>query len=78
MNQLDEIACSALSNRHITDIKMIEDLVKGLKVKLYADRGYISQDLKIRLKDQGTDLMTYHRKNMRTVQLCAQDEYHLK
>ena len=78
MNQLGEITRSALSNGHIADIKMVEYLVKGLEAKLYADRGYISQDLKSRLKDQGTDLMTYHRKNMRTVQLCAQDKYHLK
>ena len=78
MNQFGEIACSALSNGHIADIKMVEHLVEGLEAKLYADRGYISQDLKSRLKDQGIDLITYHRKNMRTIQLCAQDEYHLK
>ncbi|WP_018678164.1 transposase, partial [Acinetobacter tjernbergiae] len=29
-------------------------------------------------KNQGIDLITYHRKNMRTAQLCTQDEYHLK
>ena len=78
MNQLGEIACSALSNGHIADIKIVERLVKGLEAKPYADRGYISQDLKSRLKDQGTDLMTYHRKNMQTVQFCVQDEYHLR
>ena len=78
MNQLGEIACSALSNGHVADIKMVEHLVEGLEARLYADRGYISQDLKSRLNDQGIDLITYHRKNMRTVQLCAQDEYHLK
>jgi hypothetical protein len=78
MNQFGEIACSTLSNGHISDIKMVEHLVEGLEAKLYADRGYISQDLKSKLKNQGIDLITYHRKNMRTVQLCAQDEYHLK
>ena len=29
-------------------------------------------------KSQGIDLITYHRKNMQSVQLCAADEYHLK
>ena len=53
MNQLSEIACSALSNGHVADIKMVEYLVEGLKAKLYADRGYISQDLKSKLKGQG-------------------------
>jgi len=78
MNQLGEIVCSALSNGHVADIKMVEHLVEGLQAKLYADRGYISQDLKSRLKHQGIDLITYHRKNMQSVQLCASDTYHLK
>ena len=57
---------------------MLEYLVKGLEVKLYADRGYISQELKGRLKDQGIDLIMYHRKNMQYIQLSELDEYHLK
>jgi len=78
MNQLGEIVCSALSNGHVADIKMVEHLVEGLEAKLYADRGYISQELKSRLKDQGIDLITYHRKNMQAIQLCTSDEYHLR
>lgn len=54
---------------------MMEHFVEGLEAKLYADRGYMSQDLKSRLKAQGIDLITYHRKNMRFVQLCASDAY---
>lgn len=46
INQLGEIVNSALSNRHIADIKMVEHLAEGLEAKLYADRGYISQELK--------------------------------
>jgi len=42
MNQYGEIACSALSNGHVADIKMVEHLVEGLEAKLYGDRGYIS------------------------------------
>ena len=78
MNQLGEIACSALSNGHVADIKIVEHLVEGLEERLYTDRGYISQEIKSRLKRQGIDLITYHRKNMQSVQLCAADEYHLK
>ena len=62
----------------LSDLKMVEQLVAGIEVKLYGDRGYISQELKIRLKDQGIDLITYHRKNMQAIQLCASDEYHLR
>jgi hypothetical protein len=57
---------------------MVEQFVKGMTAKLYADRGYISQELKSRLKSQSIDLITSHRKNMQSVQLCASDEYHLK
>lgn len=73
MNQFGEIACSALSNGHIADIKMVELLFEGLKAKLYADRGYISHELKSRLKDQSIDLIAYYRKNMKSVQLPASD-----
>jgi hypothetical protein len=78
MNQFGEIACSALSNGHVADMKMVEQLVAGIEAKLYGDRGYISQELKIRLKYQGIDLIIYHRKNMQAIQLCASDEYHLR
>lgn len=78
MNRFGEIVRTALSNGHIADIKMVEPLVEGLQAKLYADRGYISHELKSRLKEQGVDLITYHRKNMKSIQLPASDEYHLK
>jgi len=78
MNRFGEIVRTALSSGHIADIKMVEPLVEGLKAKLYADRGYISHEFKSRLKEQGVDLITYHRKNMKSVQLPVSDEYHLK
>ncbi|QSQ94317.1 IS982 family transposase [Acinetobacter indicus] len=76
MNQSGDMVSTALSNGHTADIKMVEQLVAGLKAKLYADRGYISQELKS--KAQGADLITYHRKNMKSVQFSTADEYHLK
>lgn len=78
MNQFGEIACSALSNGHLADIKMVERPVKEMEAKLYGDRGYISQELKSRLKEQDIDLITYHRKNMQAIQLSESDKYHLK
>ena len=57
---------------------MVEQLVDGLESKIYADRGYISHDLKSKLKEQGNDLIIYHRKNMQTIQLSILDEYHLR
>jgi hypothetical protein len=40
MNQSGNIVRTALSNGHTADIKMVEQLVKGMTAKLYADRGY--------------------------------------
>ncbi|MDM1019802.1 IS982 family transposase [Acinetobacter sp. VNK23] len=78
MNQSGEILSTALSNGHTADIKMVEQLVKGMTAKLYADRGYISHELKSKLRVQDIDLITYHRKNMKCIQLSKADEYHLK
>ncbi|ENX02187.1 hypothetical protein F899_01374 [Acinetobacter sp. CIP 101934] len=78
MNQFGEIACSTSSSGYVADIKIVEKLVKEREAKLYGDRGYISQELKNRLKDQGIDLITYHRKNMQSIQLCESAEYPLQ
>lgn len=78
MNQSGDIVRMVLSNGHTADIKMVEQLVKGMTAKLYADRDYISQELKNRLKLQGTNLVTYHRKNMQSIQSSKADEHHLK
>lgn len=78
MNQSGELVSTALSNGHTADIKMVEQLVEGLKAKLYGDRGYISHELKSKLINQDIDLITYHRKNMQVIQLSTEDEYHLR
>ncbi|MBF7687020.1 hypothetical protein I2F31_01985 [Acinetobacter sp. EC24] len=57
---------------------MVEDLVNGFKAPVYADHGYISHDFKEKLKLQGVDLVTYHRKNMQVIQLSKIDRHHLK
>lgn len=57
---------------------MVEQLAEGLKIKLYADRGYINHKLKSNLKVQGTNLITFNRKNMKPLQISKSDRYHLK
>ena len=78
MNQWGEIAGSSLSNEHAADITMVEHLVEGLEAKLNADRGYISHDLKSRLKNKGIELITDYEKNIQSVRLYASDEDYLK
>ena len=57
----------ALMKDQQSNYLMVEQLVKGMTAKLYADRSYISHELKRWLKDQDIDLMTYHRKNMQVI-----------
>lgn len=78
MNAAGELINTALSNGHIADIKIVEKIVTGLNAKLYADRGYISKELRIKLKNQGVDLMTYQRKNMQTIELSKEDVHYLR
>ena len=73
MDHSGEVVSTALSNGHTADIKMVEQLVKGLTAELYADRGYISQNLRQNLEKQGIELITYHRKNMQAVKLSKAD-----
>ena len=62
MNQSGDLIRTVLSNGHTADIKMVEQLVVGLKAKLYADRGYISHNLKQIIKEQAIELITYYYK----------------
>lgn len=78
MNTDGDMVSTALSNGHVADIRMIEELVKGFKATIYADRGYISQSLKENLKLQEIDLVTYHRKNMKVIQLSKLDQHYLR
>ena len=42
-----------------------------------ADLGYISHELKRKLRTQDIDLITYYRRNMKSIQLSKADEYYL-
>ena len=48
-----------------------------LRAKLYADRGYIAQNLKQSFKVQPIELIKYHRKNMPAVNWSKAYEYPL-
>ena len=56
---------TVLSNRHTADIKIVEQLIMRLRAKLYADRGYIAQNLKQNFKMQPIELIIHHRKKCR-------------
>ena len=67
-----------LSNGHTSNIKLLPKLAQGYMGKIFSDRGYISEILKDKLAKQGVEFITYHRKNMRQVQLSSKDEIMLR
>ena len=73
MNQSGDIVGTALSNENTADIKIIKQLAEEWKGKIYADSGYISHNVKQSLKEQGVELIIYHRKNMQAVSLSKAD-----
>ena len=60
MDQDGEIVRTHLSNGHAADIKIVEPLINQLNAKVYADRGYISANLKAKLENIGVELITHH------------------
>ena len=67
-----------LSNGHTSNIKILPKLARGYIVNIFGDRGYISETLKENLVKQDIELITYHRKNMRLVEISSEDEKMLK
>jgi hypothetical protein len=57
---------------------IIELLCRGLSGKLFADRGYISKDLFERLYEQGIQLITRLKKNMKNILMDLEDKIMLR
>ena len=64
VNEYGEILTFQLTPGNVDDRKPVPFLSKGLFGKLFADRGYISQDLFTRLFQEDVQLITGIRKNM--------------
>jgi hypothetical protein len=69
INHQGEIISFCLTPGNTDDRKPVELLTRNLWGRLFADKGYIGQSLKERLKDQGVELITKLRKNMKQVLL---------
>jgi hypothetical protein len=65
INDRGELLNLTLTPGNTDDRKPLPDLAQGLVGKLFADRGYISQDLFARLWKQGLQLITSLKKNMK-------------
>lgn len=78
INDKAELVSINVTPGNVHDIRPIPALVHNLVGKLYGDKGYISKALKKVLADQGLDLITNVRKNMKPVQFSPFDKSMLK
>jgi hypothetical protein len=80
INDRGEILSFYLTKGNVDDRNMnvIDSLCRDLTGKLYGDRGYISKDLFERLFEQGLQLITRLKKNMKNVLMDINDKIMLR
>jgi IS5 family transposase len=67
MNHLDDILSVKITEGNVDDRNPVPDMVGALSGKLYADKGYLGKALASQLQEQGVELITNVRKNMKKV-----------
>ena len=65
INDKGELLAFKLTPGNVDDRKPVPEMAKDLFGKLFGDRGYISQGLFEKLYNQGIELITTHKKNMK-------------
>lgn len=65
INEKGEILAFQLTLGNIADVSVVETLSRGIVGKLFGDKGYISAQLAKRLLEQGLELFTTVRSNMK-------------
>ena len=78
INQHGEIIAARLTPGNVDDRKALYTLKKDIFGSIYADRGYVSEPLKLSLMKHGIRLITRQRKNMKPVRLSPFDSVMLK
>ena len=78
INENGELLDVALTAGNTDDRRPLLTFAEGLHGNLYGDRGYISKDLRERLREQGINLVYKVRKNMSALDLSVSDEVLLK
>ena len=78
INHTGDLLDVALTPGNIDDRKPLRKFADRLHGSLYADRGYISKDLREELRAQGVNLVYKVRKNMKRLDLSVSDEVLLK
>ena len=78
INHTGDLLDVALTPGNIDDRKPLGTFAERLHGSLYADRGYISKDIREALRAQGVNLVYKVRKNMKPLDLSVSDEVLLK
>ena len=65
INERGELLAFKLTPGNVDDRKPVPEMAQGLFGKLFGDRGYISQALFEQLYQQGLELVTRYKKNMK-------------
>ena len=78
INDRSELLGVRLTPGNVDDRLPVPEMAKGLFGKLFGDRGYISQALRDTLKQQGVELITKLRKNMKPKLLNLMDKILLR
>jgi hypothetical protein len=80
INHLGEILsfCITAGNTDDRHPGVINQLTKGLWGKLYGDRGYISEPLRVKLQEKGIELVTKIKSNMKNKLLPLLDKVMLR
>ena len=78
INDTGEVLDVALTPANTDDRCPVKKFAEGLHGSLFADKGYISKDLRDRLKTEGINLVYKVRKNMKPLSLSISDEVLVK
>lgn len=78
INEKGEILAFQLTPGNVSDVSMVETLSKGIFGKLFGDKGYISSKLGKSLLDQGLELFTSIRSNMKQHLMSLRDKVLLR
>jgi len=78
INHKGEILSAKLTAGNIDDRKPVPGMTEGLQGKLYGDKGYVSKALTGKLVDQGLELITNVRRNMKPRAIALWDKIMLR
>jgi len=78
INHHSEIIAFRITAGNIDDRKPVPAMMKGLKGKVFADKGYISKKLSVNLLKKGIHLMTKVKKTMKNQLLSLYDKFLLR